>query len=1174
MREWTPEQSNAIFAENGTLLVCAAAGSGKTSVLVERIVRKLTDETHPAAPSELLVVTFTNAAAAEMRARIYKRLGELRAAQPGSQTLYSLMARLDEMNVCTMDSFCMRLVRENFSACGVEPDFGMIEEGDEAALKTQIARRITDELYDAEDDRYKALTRLFQVGRDDGALFDGILALSDFSMSEDDPEQWLDTVAAHFTEDDAKTSVWGKILLRSFFDGVGYCIGLSEAALAQIAAEPDLQVKLEDLFTAENNALNALSRDLSVGGWDEACGALRHTYEVVSGSRFPSVRGYTDHPVKRSVQAKREEIKSVLGDLVNSIPATGEEHAEDVAALAPAAAQLTDAVKRFNAALFEAKKEKNLYGFSDITHFAVSLLYDPAAPDGKTPLARSLSEGFKEILIDEYQDTNRVQDRLFTCLSRGGENMFLVGDIKQSIYRFRLASPELFLEKLEQYPYYDEAAPAKKAKLILSRNFRSREGITDTVNFLFSRLMSKDCGEIEYNDDEALRFGAKDYPPREQPDTEVCFLQPDGMGHVEAEAQFTAKLIEDQISSGLTVFEDKVSRPARYGDFCILLRSAKGSAEVFARELRRRNIPVFFDSREGFFETTEIRMALAFLRAVDDPLRDLDLLAAMLSPLGLFTPQEAAVLRSAQREAKVKKRPPLYDALVRAARQGDAHCVRFLDLLEHFRMLCATASADEVIDAFFVETPVLSAVRAMEGGVLREANLRALYETAVRFSADGEKDLCAFLRYVDVLIDNGAELRKGSAGGDKNSVSILTMHRSKGLEFPFVIVAGLSKRFNLTERSSVLSVSHELGIGLKRREPELLKFYDTLSSNAVKLSLRRAALSEEMRIYYVAFTRAREKLFLLCTPSNPEKSIASAQALFPRDGALPPYAVATAGEPIRWFLPVLLQHPDCAFLRTDGGIPSEPPFRIAVSVHPVSAEVPEEQRPEPAPADPALAAELRARFARTYAYAPVSGALSLHTASRLTEERFSSQYFGKKAPAFLFEKTLSPADVGTATHRFLEDCPFFPAPADIPAEIARQVSLSRLTQAEADAVDREAIAAFFASPLFRRVSAAQKVYKEQQFTIAKSVCDFDPSIPAEFADEKTVVRGRIDLVFIEDGKAVIVDYKTDRVDSLAVLAERYRAQVGVYAQAVEKTLGYPVGQKLLYSLTLRDFIEC
>ncbi len=1173
MKNWTKEQLQAITAESGTILVSAAAGSGKTSVLVERIVRKLTDPEKPVAPSALLVVTFTNAAAAEMRSRIAQRLGELQAERALHKNLHGLMARLDEMSVCTMDAFCMRLVRENFSACDIEPDFGMIEEGEERAMKAQIARKITDDIYHAPEEKYRALTRLFQVGRDDTALYDGILALSDFSMSEDFPEQWLDSLASEFVASPAESSVWGKVLLRYFADGVGYCISLCEAAMEELAQDPVLEEKLEGMYKAEYDALNELFRVINTERWDVVCSAIAHTRGLIGANRFPSLRGYKDDPVKQSAQAKRDAWKAVLKKLEESCVATAAEHAEDIEALAPAARQLTEAVKLFNKALFEEKKNKNLYGFSDITHFAVSLLYDPSAGDQKTPLARELSAGFSEILIDEYQDTNRVQDRLFTCLSNQGENMFLVGDIKQSIYRFRLASPELFSEKLEAYPKYDPDSPAKKSKIILSKNFRSRKGVTDTVNFLFSALMSKSCGEIAYDADEALQFGAEYYTEHAEPDAEICLLDASDMDAAEAEAQYIASLIEERIAAGAKVQAGGALRPAGYGDFCILLRSAKNTAEVYANALRRRNIPVSFDSREGFFDSAEIKIMLSFLRAIDDPVSDLDLLAAMLSPLGLFTPEDAAKLKNDYRESE-KHRQPLYMALLFAARNGNERCRSFLALLERYRMLCATASAAEVINTIFNETPVLSAVRAMDGGRLREANLRALYEAAVKFSAEDEKSLCAFLRYIDVLIDNGSELRKGSAGADKNSVSILTMHRSKGLEFPFVIIGGITKRFNLAERSNVLSVSHRMGIGLKRREPEFLKFYETLSSKAVKTELRKAALSEELRIYYVALTRAKEKLFLVAALPDADKTIWGLQTLLPHRGAMPPFYVGSVSSPLQWLLPVLLQHPDLAPLRLIRTVGADADFRIAVHRAAVSSESSAVPAQAAAIADPAIKDELRKILSHRYPYAEIGNALSLHTASKLREEHFSTQYFGKKVPAFLYNSALSPADVGTATHKFLEYCDFSKQPCNIPEEIGRLVCLSRLSAAEADCVNPDAIRKFFDASIFQRILHAEKVFKEKSFTIAKSIRDFDPSIPERFADEKTVVIGKIDLVFIENGEAVIVDYKTDKIRDISELPLRYREQLSVYCDAVEQAFGYKVKEKILYSLTLCDFAEC
>ncbi|MCH5198693.1 MAG: helicase-exonuclease AddAB subunit AddA [Oscillospiraceae bacterium] len=1174
MREWTEEQSLAINAENGTLLICAAAGSGKTSVLTERIVRKLTDKSNPVSPDSLLVVTFTNAAAAEMRSRIYKRLNEKMSETGNTAFLRSLRARLDEMRVCTMDSFCIRFVRENFSACGVEPDFGIIEQGEENALKAQTAGAVIDGLYDCDSEETRALLRLFEVGRDDGALFDGILALSDFSMSEPDPEEWLNTVADNFISAPALESVWGRILSQHYSRAAHYCISLYETALSELREDGFFREKLESLYCSELNALRDLLNSLEEEkNWNGVAEAIENAKKALSLNKFPTLRGYSDDPLKNSVQAKRNEAKDVLKELSKYYPASEEENAEDICALYPAAKGLVSAVKSFNASLFEAKKQKNLYGFSDIIHFAVSLLYDRSSPDGKTPFARELSDGISEIMIDEYQDTNRVQDRVFSCLSKNGENLFLVGDIKQSIYRFRLASPEIFAEKLEAYPKYDPNHPQKKAKIILSKNFRSRKGVTDAVNFIFSSVMSKDCGEINYNEDERLVYGAS-YPESSSPDASFFVLDPCGSEPAVVEASFIASLIEEKINSGLTVFENGKERSARYGDFCILMRSLKG-VEAYSSALKKKKIPVFFDSRDGFFAAAEIKAAVSFLRAVDNPLRSLDLLASMLSPLGLFTPEHAAKIKNDAADALGEKDIALYSALLFSAGQGDELSAGFLSLLDRFRALSATAQPDEIIETLLSSTSLLPAVLSMEGGKFREANLRALYEASVRFSSDSGKNLSSFIRYIETLTENGAELRKGSVGGDKNSVSILTMHASKGLEFPFVIIAGLTKKINLSDKSPALSVSHRLGLGLKRREPENLKFYETLSSRSVKLSLKNETLSEEMRIYYVALTRAREKLFIVSAVKNAESAIRKIENIIPSQGGIPAFYLGSCVSPILWFLAAFMRHPQASALRSfrSGAVYADFDFEARLMNAPETEEE-KNELPKSVSPNEELKNQIRRQISKTYKYAPVSSARSLHTASALKEEKFSDKFFGQSMPAFMFDSSLSPADIGTATHKFLEFCNFSSGEISVPAEIRRLVSLSRLTETEGKSVNIESIETFFASPFFERVKASSEVFREHSFLIQKSIRDFDPAIPEEFSGEKAVVRGQIDLVFIEDGKAVIVDYKTDKINNICVLPERYREQIDIYSEAVEKTLGYEVKERLLYSLYASEFIIC
>ncbi len=1172
-KQWTKEQKQAIEAETGTLLVAAAAGSGKTSVLVERIVRKLTAEADPCPPDGLLVVTFTNAAAAEMRTRIFARIKEKSRTEPERATFFrALTARLGEMQVCTMDAYCMQLVREHFSDCDLMPDFEILDEGEEKALKSLAVRETVEERFVAGAPAFLSLTRLFDAGRDDAGLIDGILALSDFSMSEPVPEAWLKGVADHFSPCPAMDTVWGKLIKNRIEAGVAYCLRLAEDALDDIAHDETLEEKCGPLFTVlRDDMREAAAGAASAKTWDTLSEVLANACAAASAGRFPSIRGMGDDPYKNRAKSKRDAVKKVLSELCDLVCATEEENTEDVSVLAPAAGALIDATLDFNARLLAAKKERNRYGFSDIAHFALDLLYDPDSPDKKTPLAAELGAGLREILIDEYQDTNRAQDALFYALSQSGDNMFMVGDVKQSIYRFRLASPEIFIEKYNEFPHFN--GESRRSKIILGQNFRSRENVTATVNDVFTVLMSPDCGEIDYNEDERLYFGASYYPPAEDTATEVYFLDPGDRDDTAAEADFCADLIKKRLENGQTVYDTelKTLRPARGGDFCILLRSARGAADVYAAALRARGLRVNTDSRTGFFESAELRMVLALLTVIDNPQKDVELLAALLSPLFGFSPEEAAKIRNDARDAGAPK-CSLFAAVSMAAQAGDEKSAGFLEQLSYYRKLGATLSCAELIGALYDETPLLAIAGAMTEGKLRVANLRALYEAAQRFSADGAKTVGAFLRYLAMLKENGAQLQKGSAAPDDQSVTVMTMHRSKGLEFPFVILGGLGRKFNLRERSNVLTVSHEFGVGLKRREPENIKLYDTLSSKAVRLAGKTAALSEEMRILYVALTRAKEKLILLATCEKPWEQLAKTEALLPETGPVPPFAVSGAEKPFKWLASVCLRHPGAASLRqlnTRAGA-GEGQIRCAVVAVPPEEEA--KTAPAPVPADPALVEALRARMAFSYPWLPVSGLRAKHTASSLAEERFSPAHFAAAAPAFLFSDELTPAEKGTATHRFLECCRFEDAEKDAEKELRRLVASEKLTERESAGVELDAVRGFFTSDLFSRIKKSAAVLREYRFTVAKSVRDLNPDLPEIFRNEQTVIDGKTDLIFVEDGAAVIVDYKTDRVRDPAELVRRYTPQMRLYAEAAAQVLGMPVKECLLYSLTLRRAI--
>ncbi len=1169
-RLWTKEQLDAINAESGTVLVSAAAGSGKTSVLVERIVRKLTDADNPVSPDSLLVVTFTKAAAGEMRSRIFNRISEKRDELPQRHSEFvKLLSRLDEMNISTMDSFCMGLVKENFSLCGIAADFTVLENGEGKLLKKQVLAETVQHMYLTDEENFVPLTKLFEKGLSDDNLLTSIEKLSDFSMSQPSPLTWLDSVADNFLPLGASESVWGEILIDNAREQLQYCIQLCDDAISVISNEEELEKKIGSQFSSELELMLDFSEKFGKFSWDERTEALEKLIFLIKSAKFRAPAGYGDNPYKTKAYAKRDEYKKRLGKMLTLLGISEEENKEDIEVLRPLAREIIKTTKLFNSRLLEKKKEDAAFEFSDITHFALELLYDENAADKKTELARSLSLNFNEILIDEYQDTSRAQDTLFTCLSKNGENMFMVGDVKQSIYRFRLASPEIFIEKSESFPYYD--GKAKKSKIILSKNFRSRRGVVEGVNFLFESLLTKECGEIEYNDDEKLNFAAS-FPESDTPDVNLHIVSSDEMKSVETEAMYIARLIKGKIQNGEAVADRGEYRKCTPGDFCILLRSAKGTASYFAAALKNEGLNVSVDSGEDFFSRTEIKMIMSFLYVLDNPARDVHMLSLLLSPLFGFSPDEAADIKLYAKKCGLPRGSSLF-AAISAFNENDK-CREFLDRLSFYRRLSVSLSVGELVEKIYDDFSLTAVVLSMSDGEQRRNNLLQFSLLAHSYGESTKKGLGAFVRRMEAYRENGVDVNKSAASVSKDSVSIMTMHRSKGLEFPFVFIAGLDKKFFTTDLNSTLCVSNALGIGIKRQESEKIKVYDTLSSLAVKSQLKAEKISEELRIHYVALTRAKEKLHIVIALDNVQKKLCDIGELLREEKNIPPVYVRNVTSPSVWYLSSFMRHKDACLMRMSSDYTVKSDFPLSVNiVENITQEETLEEIKEKVQYNEETVERIKQLVKLDYRFLPVSKAFSKYSASSLHSLTFSSEYFAKTLPAFMNENKITPADRGTATHRFLQFCDFEVCKTNPEKERDRLLRENRLSDIFAKNVDMESIKTFFNSSVMERIEKADAVYREKQFTLAKSICETDSTVPEEFKDEKTVIVGKIDLIFTENGQAVILDYKTDNVDSVDILAKRYSEQLDLYSEAVEKALDIKVKERILYSLTLREYVN-
>lgn len=1162
-RSWTAPQKNAIEASCGTVLVSAAAGSGKTSVLVERIIRKLTSAENAVSPDSLLVVTFTNAAAQEMRARISKRIAMKAASEPARRNEYILLlAKLSEMQVSTMDSFCMNLVKENCHTVGIEADFRMLEQGENEELKKKAAVRVLERRFTENASSFVPLAGMFESGKNDAGLIDTVIRLADFSMSEPSADEWLDEILGQFIYTSADDSIWGRTLIKEMCFDLDYCVFLSDAALKDIEEDEELKNGYYGLFFSENALLKSTLEKASSLPWDEKISLISHTLAVIKSSRLPSLpRGYTDNPSKLSAQAKRNEIKDVLEKITAYMNITEEDNREDMPVISSVAAELITTVKEYNRELISIKKEMSAYDFSDIAHFALELLYDPSSEDKKTVLARELTDRFSEILIDEYQDTNRAQDGLFRSVSKNGKNMFLVGDVKQSIYRFRLASPEIFIEKCNAFPYYD--GKSDESKIILGENFRSRKGILESVNYIFSLIMSPECGDIDYNDDEKLNFPSSKTAD-DTVDTEVAFIDAGDMKPYEAEAEYIARVICDDIKNKVQVDDGGALRNAVFSDYCILLRSPSGIAEHYIKALKKKGIPVCSDVNQSFFETPEIRTIMSYLRVIDNRGKDIDMLAVMLSPLFGFTADDAASLR-----VKYGRKASLYSCILRGEKDGSEKCRYLRKKLDYYKTLSACSPVHTLLREIYDDTSYPFAAGAMNEGEVRKKNLQLLLEKAEN-GTGSFNDLGSFIRYMDKLSENGADIGASVSG---NGVRIMSMHKSKGLEFPFVFIAGSAKLFNKSDLRTNLVINHELGFGARRRDVKNLRCFDTLSSLSVKKVNNSNMMSEELRIYYVALTRAKQKLYIPAALKKARKALDETEYLFSNCEGIHPYTVKNASSASKWLMMCFLCHPDAGSIREARPFDQSPAGMVNISfTDGISSDEEESIISECCEPDESVVDEIRKRASFRYEYSEVSSSLSKHTASSLRDEHFDPAGFGKAVPSFMYSSAFSPADIGTFTHRFLQYCDFRVCKNDPEKESRRLVSEGRFSVKQAESVDMDAIKVFVNSGIMKRIDMADNVYREKQFTILKSVCDIDGRVPEKFRDEKTVVIGKLDLVFTEGKNAVIVDYKTDNISDISVLESRYRQQMEVYAEAVRKSMGLDVKECILYSLKLKDSI--
>ena len=1149
----TPAQENAVYARNRNLIVSAAAGSGKTAVLVQRVIKMITAPDTPVDVDRLLIVTFTNPAAAEMKSRISSALADMLVKQPNNANILRQMSLLQNASISTIDSFCLNLAKENAFKLGISQEFSILDEARAQIIADTAINNVLDRLFEERDSSFISLVEMLSPPKDDKSLISTIKNLHNYIYAQPFPLKWLEDMTEFYNPANELTdSEWYNYLKEYVSDGIACAKDLLEACYAFLV-EDDAYDKYTETLDEDKALLASLENALNQG-WDDALSAFKKAKFITQ----KYVRGYTPS-YKEEVAARRSLYKDIIVSLADVFCATQQEFKADNEILYPILKTLCKVVSEFDSEYFALKEEESAFTFSDIEHFALNLLvdFDCNGKLVKSALAKDLESSYYEILVDEYQDTNEAQDLLFELLSNG-KNRFMVGDVKQSIYRFRLAMPFLFNQKKEAYPLYNKNDNSDSSKIILDKNFRSRQGICDLTNFLFSAFMSAKTGELDYTEEEYLNYQA-DYPESSQPSAEIKILtNVKGADTDKNEAAYIASVIQNKIMNKEQISVNGALRDVRYSDFVILLRSVKNHIGAYSEALTERGIPVVCDNSSNLFDNNEIKMLISFLKVIDNPRQEVPLLAVMMSPLYGFTPDELAEIRLENENAN-----SFYSCIILSQSEK---VKSFLKELELLRKVVVTMSVASFIRYICEYKSLYAFANALGNGEQRCRNINKLIELAAYFDSTQSVGLTAFMRLIDKL-ENGDKTVESAAvnSAGENAVTIMSVHHSKGLEFPIVILAGTQRKYNYDDLKSRLLLNHKFGLGVKLHNEELLYQTETIPYTALKHLNKTASMSENLRVLYVAVTRAKEQFISFISLDNLEKRI---NTLAPRiaDGTINPFLCRNISCDGDLLLLAALIHKDGAELRKLCEINvnvSNSDFDMPIEIIDSVEDIEKTEVIVAAAPSQAVIDEIKNRLSFNCDRYELAAIPAKRNASDLDESIKSAEFFATSKPAFLSSKGLSPSERGTAMHAFMQFCNYNSANSDLEAEIERLTDEGFITKEQAASLNREALSAFFKSELAKRMFCSDAIYKEIKVTTFVS----SGSAPAD-EDDRVLIQGIADCVFEEDGELVLVDYKTDRVANEDELLNMYRNQIAFYKEAVAKVLQKPVKEALLYSFYL------
>lgn len=1159
MPKWTNAQQDAITARGGNILVSAAAGSGKTAVLIERVSRLITDSQQPIDIDRLLIVTFTNAAAAEMRARLSVRLRQILAADPEDANAKRQLSLLSSADICTIDAFCLKLVRENFFSLQLPADFRLLDENENDRLFEEAIDTVLTDFYQTAEPNFLRLAEAFTTPDKDRDLFGMIKELMRFMNAQAFPFDWLEqTVGAYNPSVPLESSPWYPVLVHQIQELLRTAGALINQSYSVLPQDEKAYVRFEEMLAEDRKRIELLETLLKQG-WDDF---MKQGFPV-KFTPIPRVVKDIDPEIKAVLAANRDTYKTIITkDMKEFLVSDCADYAQDTAELYPMYCALLQVVRKVDALVRAKKDEIGGYSFSDIEHFAIDLLMkkNKSGEVEPTELGKQLQHQYTEILVDEYQDTNEAQDWLFAFLS-DGHNRFMVGDVKQSIYRFRLAMPEIFMEKKNSYTPYDRNHPIFPAAITLDQNFRSRAGVCAYVNQVFSLFMTRRVGELRYNKSEYLNPNDS-APPEAVRHAALHILEAvSGKDHVMDEPNEVARLIDEKVKSGETILDGDRRRPLRYGDFAILMRSMRSHAEDYAQALQARQIPVICDNGAGLFTNGEIQLLLAYLQVIDNPMQDIPLLTVLSSPIYGATPDQLAEMKLVAGHGR------FYQAVFHPQNSTNPCCMALKQDLSLYKKLAVTMPVEAFIRRLIRDKSLFAYIRALGDGQQRQENVEVFLSIAARFDQNGGLGLAAFLRYVDSMMQSDKTTESAPViVTDDNAVKIMSIHHSKGLEFPVCILAGAGRKYNMQDLYGKLLLHPKLGIATKCHQEEGYFDYPTMPYVLLRRENRIAEMSENLRVLYVAMTRAKDQFITFASVRHLESRVNTLAGYMQQRKPLP-YVCSRMIADSDFLLMAALVHPGGALLRDMAtvSVPVQPlDFALEVQLHTPQEEAldtPERTAPEP---NPQLVAQIEEKLRYTYPYAALSKVSGKRNASDLDAPAFAKEYVARSVPAFMQPDGLTPAEKGTAMHTFMQYCDYAAAGADLEAEITRVQNAGYLRPEEAHALNRSELAAFFSSEFAARIFNAKAVYRELKVASFLPVC----ALENVDANEAVFVQGIADCVFEEDNGLVLLDYKTDRVQSEEELLSRYKEQLKFYKTAVTRTLQKPVHAVYLYSFCL------